>query len=369
MQVPMRQRQCADSASHRSKDTCNNYAECATGSPCIRVNHCAKRSTSSCFRRSSKSTQSQTTKGCYQGCDYSKSSTGFGPPSSQLTGCSSMQYKRCHSTNKRGDPNSGQQRTVSDSFAKQPRPSWTGRWLRYRPSPSPSGCASPRRQRQPPTKQSSASGALRAGRAYTGQRLGHGPANGVTSSRDCVLSQDITRTDPHFLRPKHTWRQHFSTLSSRQGAHVKLLAGTVGADSERPNYRHSGCHSTWCRSGGVEVASGGQDVHYTPPPPTGRLSKEGPCRGQNGTTTMRGGTKSPGLPLPSSASGSAQHCQRAPPTADLLGSAQVHRPQRGLAQTASLHRGLPHDFRHLFHDIAKLPGIRPPRRPMVIAAL
>ena len=419
MQVPMRQRQCADSASHRSKHTCNNYAECATGSLGIRVNHCAKRSTSSCFGRSSKSTQSQTAKGCYQGCDHSKSSTGFGPPSSQPTGCSSTQYKRCHSTNKRGDPSSGQQCTVSDIFAKQPRPSWTGRWSRYRPSPSPSGCASPRRQRQPPTKQSSALGALRAGPAYTGQKLGHGPANGLTSSHDCVLSQDITRTDPHFLRPKHTWRQHFSNLSSRQGAHVKLFARTAGADSERPNYRHSGCHSTWCRSVGGGSRQRWPRCTLHPPPPTGRLSKEGPCRGQNGTTTSRGATKSPGLrraagqkdvhwaketcsgprrrPVgqgdvhwaketcsgprtravgqgdmqsrPSSASGSAQHCQRAPPTADLLGSAHVHRFQRGLAQTASLHRGLPHDFTHLFHDIAQLPGIRPPRRPMVIAAL
>ena len=83
MQVHMRQRQCADSASHRSKDTCNNYAECATGLPGIRVNHCAKRPTSSCSGRSSKSTQSQTAKGWYQGCDYSKSSTGFSPPSSR----------------------------------------------------------------------------------------------------------------------------------------------------------------------------------------------------------------------------------------------------------------------------------------------
>ena len=129
---------------------------------------------------------------------------------------------------------------------------------------------------------------------------------------------------------------------------------------------------TECRSGvggGVEIASGGQDVHYTPPPPTGRLSTEGPCQGQNGTTTSRGGTKSPGLPRPFSASGSARNCQRAPPTANLLGSAHVHRPQRGLARTASLHRDLPHDFPHLFHDIAQLPSIRPPRRLIVIAAL
>ena len=292
MQVHMRQRQCADWASHRSKDTCNNYAECATSSPGIRVNHCAKRSTSSCSGRSSKSTQSQTAKGWYPGCDYLKSSTGFSPPSSQPTGCSSTQYKRCHSTNKRGNPSSGQQCTVSDSSAKQPRPSWTGKWLCYRPSPSPSGCAFRRRQRQPPKKQSTASGALRASPAYTGQKWGHGPANGVTCSRDCGPSQDITRTDPHFLPPKHTWRQRFSNLSSRQGAHVKLFAGTAGANSGRPSYKHSGCHSTWCRSGGgMEIASGGQHAHYTPPPPTGRLSKEGPCQGQNGRTTSWGGTK------------------------------------------------------------------------------
>ena len=44
-------------------------------------------------------------------------------------------------------------------------------------------------------------------------------------------------------------------------------------------------------------------------------------------------------------------------------------PQSGHARTTSLHKGVPHDFPHLFCDIAQLRGIRAPRRPMVIAAL
>ena len=42
MQVPMQQRQCTDSASHRSKDTCNNYTECGTDSPSIQVTQCVE---------------------------------------------------------------------------------------------------------------------------------------------------------------------------------------------------------------------------------------------------------------------------------------------------------------------------------------
>ena len=268
MQVPMQQRLCVDSTSHRSKDTCHNYAECGTDSPSIQVNHCAKHLTSSCSGRSSKSTQSQTAKSWCQGCDYSKTSTGFSPPSSQPTGCSLTQYKRCRSTNKKGDQSSGQQCTVSDSSAKRPRPSWTRNWLRCQPSPSPSGCASQRQPQRPPTKQSSASGALRAGQACTVQEWGHGPGNGVISSRDCVLSQAITCTDPHFSPPKHTWRQRSSNSSSRQAAHVRLFAGTAGADSERPNYRHSDYRSTWCRSrGGAGSCQQWPGCTLHPPPP------------------------------------------------------------------------------------------------------
>ena len=181
MQAPMRQQQCADSASHRSRDTCNSSAECATGSPHIQVNRCGS------FGRSSRSTQSQIAKGCCHGCDYSQSSTGYSPPSSQPTGCSSTQYKRCQSTSKTGDPSSGQQCTVSDSSAKQPRPSWKGKWSHYRHSPSPSGFASRRQRQQPSTKQSSASKAQRAEPACTGQKWVHGPANGLISSHDCAL--------------------------------------------------------------------------------------------------------------------------------------------------------------------------------------
>ena len=242
------------------------------------MNRCVQQSTSSSLGRSNSSTQSQTAKGCCQGYSYWRSSTGCSPPSSQPTGYSSTQFKRCQSANKRGDPSTGQQCTVSDNSAKRPRPSWTGKWSRYRHSPSPSGSASQRQRRRPPTKQSSASGALRAEPACTGQKWVHGPANGVISSHDCAPSRDIIRTDPHFSHPRHTWRQHSSSLCSRQGAHVKLFAGTASANLGRPSFRRSGCHSTWCRSGGGRKSPTVARM-YTTPPSSWTFVKGGPMPG------------------------------------------------------------------------------------------
>ena len=85
--------------------------------------------------------------------------------------------------------------------------------------------------------------------------------------------------------------------------------------------------------GGTEIASGGQDVHYTPPPQLDVFQRRAHAKAKMAQQPA-GVVRSPLAFRGRFQLVGPQHCQRAPPTANLLGSAHVHRPQRGLARTA-----------------------------------
>ena len=204
----------------------------------------------------------QTAKGYCQGYDYWKISTGCGPPLSQPIGYSSTQFKSCQRANKRGDPSSGQQCTVSDNFAKRPRPSCTRKWSRsiafgLRISVAATAAPDEAQLRFRGTK----------GRAGL-----HRPIMGPWAPKwgDFLARlRALSGHHPHrpvFFTSKAHLAAAFLELVQLPRCPCKTIAGTAGADLGRQSFRRSGCRSTWCRSrgGGVEIARGGKDVHHTP---------------------------------------------------------------------------------------------------------
>ena len=98
-------------------------------------------------------------------------------------------------------------------------------------------------------------------------------------------------------------------------------------------------------------------------PPAGHLPEMGPCQVPSGQTTYQNGTRYGGPRQSSSANRYAKPCSRTPPTADLLGTHHVRKPQSARAHHKVIRKGLPLDFADMFCKLAKLQGINPGRGP------